>query len=103
MGWSVGRVHGGSYPIVVALQRATQESEMALMQKVKERELKIKHLEQEIKADKGALKQVQEEIDKERSSGKAVWEIVGISCIASGRASRPVPRMMTGDSAWAST
>ena len=58
-----------------------QEKEFELQQKVAKREMEIAHLQGEIKENTGALKQVQEEIEKERSSGKAVWEIVGISTV----------------------
>jgi len=58
-----------------------QEGETDLIQKVKAAELKMKHLEAEVKEHKGALKTVQGEIEKERSSGKAVWETCGISTV----------------------
>lgn len=59
-----------------------QETEMGMLQKIKEKEMRIKHLQEEIKAEDGALKQCQGEIEKERSSGKAVWEMVGISTVS---------------------
>lgn len=58
-----------------------QEKEMGLMQKVQRAEKQIEHLRSEIKEDKTDLKLTQEDIDKERSSGKAVWEIVGIGTV----------------------
>ena len=57
------------------------ESELKLKQAIEQGELQMKQLEQVLKEKKQDLKAVQTEIDKERSSGKAVWETVGISTV----------------------
>ena len=59
-----------------------QETEHALLQQIEKRDMLIKHLQAEIKESTDELKTVQTEIEKERSSGKAVWETVGISTVS---------------------
>jgi hypothetical protein len=59
-----------------------QKSELELKQRVDQQELMKKQLEATIKEDQMALKAIQTDIDKERSSGKAVWETVGISTVS---------------------
>ena len=61
--------------------RLMQEKELSLKQKVEQQELTIKQVQQTVKENQQALKAVQAEIDKERSSGKSVWETVGISTV----------------------
>ena len=52
-----------------------------LREKIEQQELAVKQINQTLKEDNQALKKLQGEIDKERSSGKSVWETVGISTI----------------------
>jgi hypothetical protein len=59
-----------------------QEKELKLKQDTEKEELMVKQLNATIKEKQNALKKVQTEIDQERSSGKAVWETVGISTVS---------------------
>jgi uncharacterized protein YdiU (UPF0061 family) len=59
-----------------------QEKELGLKQETEKEELMVKQLQATIKEKQNALKKVQTEIDKERSSGKSVWETVGISTVS---------------------
>ena len=59
-----------------------QEKELGLKQESEKEELMVKQLQATIKEKQNALKKVQTEIDKERSSGKSVWETVGISTVS---------------------
>ena len=59
-----------------------QEKELHLKQASEKEELMVKQLNATIKEKQNALKKVQTEIDQERSSGKAVWETVGISTVS---------------------
>ena len=61
---------------------ALQEKEFELKQKVEQQELAHKQILQTIKEDKAALKKLTGEIEKEKSSGKDVWQTVGISTIS---------------------
>ena len=58
------------------------ETELNLKQAIDKEELMVKQLHATIKEKNDALKKVQTDIDKERSSGKAVWETVGISTVS---------------------
>ena len=60
---------------------ALSEKELEMKQKIEQQELAVKQINQTLKEDNQALKKLQGEIDKERSSGKSVWETVGISTI----------------------
>jgi hypothetical protein len=53
-----------------------------LSQKIKRAELAKKQLDDEIKETTESLNKTNGDIDKERSSGKAVWEMVGIKTVA---------------------
>ena len=58
------------------------EAELNLKQSIEQEELQVQQLQATIKEKNQALKKVQTDIDKERSSGKAVWETVGISTVS---------------------
>ena len=58
------------------------EEELNLKQAIDTEELQVQQLQATIKEKNQALKKVQTDIDKERSSGKSVWETVGISTVS---------------------
>ena len=59
-----------------------QEKAMALNQKIAKAEMDKKHIDAINKEDNIALKKLQDDMEKERSAGKAVWETVGIQTVS---------------------
>jgi len=59
-----------------------QEKELKAKQKVEQQELQLAQLQAIVKDSKADLKAISTEIDKERSSGQAVWETCGISTVS---------------------
>lgn len=58
-----------------------QEAAFKTTQTIDHMEMEKKHLEMKIKEEQAKLKATELEIDKVRSSGKAVWETVGIQTV----------------------